>query len=212
MRGGIIAVAVTLALLLPAAARAALILNVEQKEVAPSSQDQVVLLDVWLDDPERVEQFLSGYTLVMHGPSNAENGVRFLTAGELGAAHFPFSSQAHPYMFDFPTSPRVPSDAGTTYDRLLVVARRESPHFADVTPELNGLLAIPVLVPVGTSPGIYDFLVDPSITATRLLPASDPYVLGQSGRITVTPDPAAFAPLVIASLLLLRRRRRPRRN
>jgi hypothetical protein len=206
VRGFVVNAAFVLAALLPTAARASLILNVEQKEVAPSSQDQVVLLDAWLDDPDGVEQFVDGYRFAVDGPSNSTGGVRFLKPADMGLREFPAPSAAHSYLFENFTVRRYRYDIGTTYDRLVAGADRELPEWADVTPLRSGLLAIPVLVSAGTMAGNYDFLVDSAISATRLLPAGAPYVLGQPGRITVTPDPAAATSLALGALLLLRRR------
>ena len=204
----IIAAALTLIVATPAA-RAALIVNIEQKEVAPGAEERMVLLDVYLVDPDGVNEGLQGFDLSVVGTGNTPSGVRFEVADR--SVPLPPPSTAHPYVFEGLLPRVLPGDYGTTHDRFNAHASREAAPLVDVSPQRSGLLALPVLVPADTPPGVYEFHVDPDppepfrtrFDAGLFLP----YSVGQTGRITITPEPASGALVAPAALLLLRRRR-----
>jgi hypothetical protein len=197
-------VTVVLLALWPAAARGALILNVEQKEVAPSAADQMVYLDVWLDDPVGIDEKVNGFTLAVRGRGFTPDGVRFVPPKN---GVFPLPSSAHPYVLR--VGPYWPNDFGSPYDRAQIGADVGGRNdMTDVSPQYNGLVALPVLVPAGTPPGVYSFEVDLSDTFIAAAGPILTYTLGQEGRLTVLPEPSAAGAVAAAAVLMLKRRSR----
>ena len=204
---------VTLAALLlaPVAAHAALVVDIEQKELAPAGEDRVVYLDVYLQDPDGRNENLRAFRVSVTGPQNAASGVRFYAPATFT---MPRTSAAHPWVFEHGLDSPFPIP--TTFDRTGGFYSGED-NPVDVSPTLNGLLGIPVLIPANTPAGVYTFPLDPAgtiLSSTAYATPGDarvapiPFTTGQPGRITVTPEPASAAVLLsLPACLLLRRRR-----
>jgi hypothetical protein len=192
---------VTPALLAATAASAALVLNVEHVELAPSDLDRTVRLDVYLVDPDGLNESFNGFVVLLTGPANTEAGVRIVPPSALPSA-------SHPYVLrHFPGY--TPDDLRADYSSIFVSQMPQAlPFFTDVSEGNDGLFSVSLLVPRGTPPGTYPLVVDPTGTTLSSGVTSFPWVIGPPGGVTVVPEPAAGS-VVLLGFALLHRGRRP---
>jgi hypothetical protein len=138
----------------PAAAHAAVVVNVEHREVTPSATDQTLHLDVYLTDPDNVNERLNVFSVWLRGPANSADGVRFVPSPGPPSA-------AHPYVF------RTWEQWGgglyrTEFDQVGGIYGLQPPgQHADISESYSGLFSAPVLIPAGTPPAEYPVVVTP---------------------------------------------------
>src|SRR5207302_4411657 len=72
------AVLAAAAAIVPAGARASVMVNVDHVRVLPRPVDQTVYLDAYLTDLDGANERMSAFALALNGPANKANGVRFV--------------------------------------------------------------------------------------------------------------------------------------
>jgi hypothetical protein len=200
--GSFVALAVCLTLV-PAAGAATLQVRLElPPAVVPTNAEQTVFFDAFVVDLDNTSERLVAFNLQLNATNFSPEGVRF---GPSVNSRFPEPAN-HPYVFEgIPTG--VAEDFASTYN-VIRVGAGPSETDVDVTPNRNGLMRIPIIIPANPVPGLYLVSVDPRFTQFA----------GNAGPITtvvepgvavlpVLPEPAGAALLGGASALLLRRRR-----
>lgn len=192
--------------LAPVAASAVVIVRMDDVNVAPTGADQIVWVDVWADPGvgDTTDEMLDAFTIAIDGPSNQQNGVRFLPPVILPPA-------AHPYVFqDFPGS--EPADFGSTFNRMQVgAATAGAGQTANITDTRNGLFSIPVFIPGNAQPGYYPVAFDPAAFSLGGGPTLNLAVPGRPIVIIIGPEPSTlgFLPLVVFMLARIHRPARP---
>jgi hypothetical protein len=190
--------------LVPSAASAVVMVNVEQATYATMPFDQVVYLEAFLTDLDNSNERLNAFTLALDGVGFSQTGVRFLPQ--------PGVPTAHPYVFkDFPGI--VPEDMLSTPTRFQTGAGIPTLEGeANVSPTLNGLVRIPLFIPanfqVGASPVVVSIV--PHMTESAFgWQGAQPIlaVAGPPGGLVIVPEPAAAALALVPALALRRRRR-----
>jgi hypothetical protein len=190
------------AALAPSAASAVLTVHVEQRVIPATGTggDQVVLLDVYADDPGGGEDRLQTFSFGINLLSPVQPGVRFLPA-----VYLPLSL---PYVFrDYTGSEPTVATASDT--RLVIAAATSGGQAVNIGDGPIGLASIPVFVPSGFN-GLSAVAFDP-FSATFAGPGGPlPFVPGDVGGVMTLPEPSAPAfGVAVSGLMLYRRRRHP---
>ena len=195
--------------LCPVAARATVVINVEQIVSVPTGADQTVYIEVFLRDLDNTNEQLNAFSLALDAPLFSPNGIRF---GPPENGSFP-TPVGHPYVFGA-FSGVVPEDFGSTYNRIQVGAGTSGQtQNVDVTDALNGLVRIPIIIPAN-APWTFNPVVVDIGPSTAFAGAGAPIVrtAGVSGGLVTIPEPTSAGTLLAAvAAAALSRPRRDRR-
>jgi len=166
---------------------------------------------VFGNDVTNEDEHLNAYTIAVQGGGSTGGkafgdaaGVRFVVpAGSFGTAGRP---TAHPYVFkNLDTIPPIENFSSTTSKLQFAATAVEQTDEAHITPTLNGFIAMPILIPANTAPGVYTL----SVVTTSLAGTGAPIVstAGAPATITILPEPATMGLVLVGGLFALRRRR-----
>ena len=182
--------------LAPSSAWAVLAVHVESRTRAPSSQDEIVLLDIFARDLDGSDEQLNAFTFGLNLLSPRQPGVRFLPGV--------FLPGSNPHVFrDFTAG--EPELLAASDSRLVIGARIPAGRGVNVTNDAGGLARVQLFVPAGFS-DYATVTFDPfsaNFTGTRGTVIAVP---GDAGGVGVLPEPSAALTAIVAAATLLRRR------
>jgi hypothetical protein len=201
----------------PAIASAAVTINLKPQGMVPDAANKITVdkpsadlnlrIEVFGVDTDGSNERLNAYTIALQGVGNGfgdATNIRFSVPGSTFG--IPGRPTEHPFVFkDLETIPPIENFSSTPSKLQFASTAVGQEDEVDITPNLNGFIAAPLVIPATVAPGIYTL----TISTTSLAGQGAPIVStpGVPLTIEVVPEPATMGLVLVGGLFALRRRR-----